>query len=171
MGTNTSLENNQITIQRIRPVPGISGYKNRRGTISIYSDATHSIYTVHTKENMTIWDIKKQLPLKNIELKAEGRILKNSQTLSELGIDNTTPIKIVEIEKHHMKSNSTSDSFPDFEGLKIIGPKKQLIEKPLKPINDSTISFGEEKFSLNLKTFAVPDIKLERNYSKTLRKT
>jgi hypothetical protein len=170
MGTTTSLENNQITTQRIRPVPGMSGYKNRRGTLSIYSDSTHTIYTVQTKENMTIWDIKKQLPLKNIELKVDNKTLKNSQSLSELGIDSTTPIKIVSLEKHHVKSNSTSDTFPDSEGLKIIGPKKQVIEKPLKPSNDSTLSIGEEKFNLNLKSFAVPDIKLVRNYSKTLRK-
>lgn len=170
MGTNSSLESVQIATQRIRPGPGVSGYKNRKGSISIYSDQTHSIFTVQIKPNMTILDIKKQIPLKNFELKVGSSFLSNSQTLEELGVDNLTVIKIVEIDKHHIKSNSTSDSLPDPEGFRIIGPKKQIVERPEKPSNDSTISVIEDNFYLNLSSFAVPDAKLERNFSRTLRK-
>lgn len=170
MGTNSSLESVQINTQRIRPGPGISGYKNRKSSISIYSEQTHSIFTVQIKPKMTVWEVKKQLPLKNVELKVASMILKNNQTLEELGVDNLTVIKIAEVEKYHIKSNSTSDSLPDSEGFKIIGPKKMIVERPEKPSNDSTLSVVEDTFGINLKSFAVPDAKLGRNLSRTIMK-
>ena len=69
MGQNNSMELPQSSSQRIRPTPGSQGRRNRKGTISVYCENSHSIYTFMSKPGMTIGDLKNLLPNKNCDLK------------------------------------------------------------------------------------------------------
>lgn len=75
-------------------------------------------------------------------------------------------------DKLSQKSSSTADSFPEQETPKIIGPKKQLQEKPQKPNHESIISLSDEfSMPINLKVYAVPDIVLGKEHPKSSNKT
>ena len=167
MGQTTSMPTTQTLTQRIRPTPGTSGRRTRKGTISIYCENSHSIYTINSTPGMTIGEVKSMLPNKNCELRISELPLPSSSTLESLGIDNKSLLRMILDDKLTHKSTSTADSFPDSEIPKIIGPKKQQEEKPQKPNHESICSLNDDfPLSLSLKYFAVPDLKLEKSHVK-----
>ena len=172
MGQNVSKEGIQPSTQRIRPTPGTSGRRNRRGMVSIYCENTHSIFSFSVRPGMTIGEVKAMLPYRNCKLKISESYLPNSATLDSLDIDNKTLLRMVVDEKHSQKSNSTLDSLHEQDQLRIIGPKKQLQEKPQKPEHESISSLREEDTTLplNLKIYSVPDLKLEKSYNISFKK-
>ena len=171
MGQNPSVQLPQSSIQRIRPTPGSSGRRNRKGTISVYCENSHSIYTILSKPGMTIADLKSLLPNKNCDLKILESPLQNSAILESLGIDNKILLRMVNEDKNTHKSNSTADSLPEVEAPKIIGPKRKIQEKPQTPNHESTYSLSDESsVPLNLKFYAVPDLKLEKSYHFSYKK-
>ena len=171
MGQNASNQSSQPSTQRIRPTPGTSGRRNRKGMISVYCENTHSIFNFSTHPGMTIGEVKTQLPYRNCELKISESYLPNSATLGSLGIDNKTLLRMVVDEKHSQKSNSTVDSLHEQDQLKVIGPKQKLQDKPLKPNHESISSLMEDiTLPLNLKIYSVPDIKLEKSHAISCKK-
>jgi hypothetical protein len=164
MGQYTSVPTTQSKTQRIRPIPGTSGRRAKKGTISIYCENSHSIYTLNITPGMTISDIKKMLPNQNCELKVLESPLPSSSTVESLGIDNKTLLRMIVEDK----SSSTNDSFHE-QDIPKIGPKKQLQEKPIKPNYESVSSLIDE-IPVNLKAYAVPDLKLEKNLVKPHKK-
>ena len=161
----------QSSSQRIRPTPGSSGIRARKGTLSVYCENSHSIYTIKYTPDMTIGQIKKLLPNKNCELRISEQLLRNSSTIESLDIDSRSLLRMVFDDKLSQKSTSTADSFPEQETPKIIGPKKQQQEKLQKPNHESIISLSDE-FSLpiNLKVYAVPDLVLGKEHPKSFSK-
>ena len=172
MGQNNSMELPQSSSQRIRPTPGSQGRRNRKGTISVYCENSHSIYTFMSKPGMTIGDLKNLLPNKNCDLKILDSPLDNSVTIESIGIDNKMLLRMVIEDKHIHKSNSsTADSLPEPETPKIIGPKKNFQEKPQKPNHESICSLSDEApLPLNLKFYAVPDLTLKKSYAISYKK-
>ena len=121
---------------------------------------------------MTIGQIKKLLPNKNCELRISEQLLSNSSTIGSLDIDSKSLLRMIIDDKLSQKSSSTADSFPEQETPKIIGPKKQLQEKPQKPNHESIISLSDEfSMPINLKVYAVPDIVLGKEHPKSSNKT
>ena len=170
MGQSTSLQQLPVTTQRIRPTPGTTGRRNRKGSISVYCEHSHSIYTVDIKPEMTVFELKRMLPSRNCELKIVDELLPNTASLESLGIDNKTLLRMVASDKSIQKSNSTSDSFPEQETPKRIGPKKAVLDKPQKPNHESVLSIAEDTVELNLRAYAVPDLKLEKSYALAYQK-
>ncbi|OMJ65828.1 hypothetical protein SteCoe_37564 [Stentor coeruleus] len=188
MGLNSSTEEIPSLIQRIRPTPGSSGRKVRKGTVSIYCENTHNIYTINCTPGMTINEIKSLLPTKNCELFVSEYQIPNSISIESLSINQKTLIRMVVKDKISQKTSSTTDSLHEQETCKIIGPKRQIQDKPQKPNPESisslepsysNVSFrnainssspDDTPFSIDLKLFAVPDLKLE-NSSKRMRKS
>lgn len=191
MGLNSSTEELPSLTQRIRPTPGTSGRKARKGTLSIYCENTHNIYTINCTPGMTIGEVKSLLPTKDCELCVSEHQIPNSISIESLSIDPKTLIRMVVKDKFSQKSSSTTDSLHEQEACKIIGPKRQMQEKPQKPNPESISSFepsysknfnvsfrnalnsssaDDAPFSIDLKVFAVPDLKLE-NPSKKMRKS
>ncbi|OMJ81429.1 hypothetical protein SteCoe_18105 [Stentor coeruleus] len=168
MGQNESNQPVHSQSQRIRPTPGTSGRRIRKGAISIYCENSHSIYTFNTTPGMTIGEVKSLLPTKNCELRISEHPLTNSTSLESLALDSKTLLRMVVEGKISQKSSSTADSLQAQDLPRIIGPKKQFQEKPEKP-NHESISSNIEDFPLpiNLKIFAVPDLKIEKTKKKS----
>lgn len=171
MGQNTSIPVTQVSTQRIRPTPGSSGIRARKGTISVYCENTHSIYTIKSSSEMTIGEVKKLLPHKSCELRISDTLLNNNSTLESLEIDSKTLLRMTISNKLLQKSTSTADSFPEQDPPKIIGPKKQQQEKPQKPNHESIMSLGDDfPLPINLKVYSVPDIVLSKDHAKPSNK-
>ncbi|OMJ73068.1 hypothetical protein SteCoe_28346 [Stentor coeruleus] len=170
MGQTAPSQSNLNISQRIKPTPGISGRRARKGTLSIYCEKTHSIFSICTKPGMTIYEIKSMLPNRFCELKLSDYPLPNSATLESIGADSSTLVRMVTNDNYLQKSVSTIEYFPDKETPKIIGPKKQFMDKPQKPNHESISSVSEEVLTLNLRAYAVPDLKLEKNYAQKYKK-
>lgn len=169
MGQAGSMQSTQTT-QRIRPTPGTSGRRNRRGILSIYCENSHAIYNLNYRPDMTIKDIKNLLPFKDCQLKTAEMELENTATIGSLGIDNKSLVKLVLGEKKSPVSTSTADSLVE-ETQKIIGPKKKTLEKLEKPYQESLSILADDVGEvLDLKMYAVPDLKLEKRYKISRKK-
>jgi hypothetical protein len=167
MGQKSSSQPLPPVTQRIRPTPGTTGRRNRKGSLSVYCEDSHSIYTIPTKPSMRIFELKKLLPNRNCELKIANEILLNSATIESLGIDDNTLVRMLVLDKGSQKSISTVDSEQD--SYKKIGPKKSSDERPEKPNYESVSSIGDDAFGVDLMAYAVPDLQLEKSYAVNIK--
>jgi hypothetical protein len=146
--------------QRIRPTPGTSGRKNRKGTVSVYCEDSCKIFTVNVDSGMTVLQLKKSLPEKGCEIWQDGKELPDEMVLESGVVGGNSVFRMVN-RKKASKSLSTVDSSNELDGGRIIGPKKQELEQPAQPNHESLLSNSDDiGFVFNLKDFAVPDIKL-----------
>ena len=156
----THIGQDQMQTQRIRPTPGSSGRKNKKGMISVYCEDSCKIFTVNVNPAMKVSDFKRSLPDKNCQLWHDGKELNNDDLIESLIFDSNTVFRMVN-RKMTSKSLSTMDSSHGDEGIKIFGPKKKDLEQPIQPNHESLISCGDDfSYGFNLKDFAVPDIVL-----------
>lgn len=159
--------------QRIQPTPGSSGRRNRKGTISIYCEISHSIYTFKVSPGMTIQDLKSLIPLHHFDLFLNLEPLANDVLIQQLDLEHNTLIRIVQNHPRSYKSSSTTDSSQEPEMVKTFGPKQKLQGRIEQPDNDSVLScesVQDTEIGKFLKAFSVPDAKLEPRKEKRIKK-
>ncbi|CAG9324015.1 unnamed protein product [Blepharisma stoltei] len=177
MGQTPSIQSPPNTTQRIKPTPGTAGKRAiRKNTVSVYSESNNQIFSLKVTFDMPISHLKAMLPGDKIQLKLDGKLLPNAGTLQDLGISEQSLLRIVSDEKNSDKTASTVDSIGDSICIpKIIGPKRELQAKPIKPHCESILSLcssvDDFQVGINLPRLAVPDVTLKRSYAYKGKKT
>jgi hypothetical protein len=148
--------------QRIQPTPGLSGHRNKKGTISVYCESSCTIFSLSRLPGITVKDLKKMTQIEKCDLMLNGLVLQDDQMIESLDLEASTLIKIV-TNNNFCKSSSTLDTLQDLHQKTTFGPCSKRLEKLEKPSSDSfsqTILNPEKEINFLLKSFSVPDVKL-----------
>jgi hypothetical protein len=159
MGQAPSVPVTNDLLARIKPLPGSSGARLiRRNSLGIYDESCSMLYIVRTSPEMTIQEMKMQLPRMDCVLILGEAALDDSATVSELGLNERTLLRILNECKKLSGFSSTEASSDEIENI----ISKCFIEERQTCSEDEIHAHFESEFSisLNLTHLAVPDVRI-----------
>lgn len=158
MGQTPSVPVTNDLLARIKPLPGSSGARLiRRNSLGIYDESCSMLYIVRISPEMTIQEMKIQLPRMDCMLMLGETALNDSATVSELGLNERTLLRIRNECKKITGFSSTEASSDEIENI----ISKCFIEERQTCTEENIVHFESEfSISLNLTHLAVPDVRI-----------
>lgn len=158
MGQTPSVPVTNDLLARIKPLPGSSGARLiRRNSLGIYDESCSMLYIVRISPEMTIQEMKIQLPRMDCMLMLGETALNDSATVSELGLNERTLLRIRNECKKITGFSSTEASSDEIENI----ISKCFIEERQTCTEENIAHFESEfSISLNLTHLAVPDVRI-----------
>lgn len=161
MGQTSSVPVTNELLTRIKPLPGSSGAKLiRRNSCGVYDESCHMLYIVRIASEMTIKELKIQLPSMHYNLMLGETALDDSATISELGINERTLLRIHTGSPQIAGFSSTEVSSDEIEHI----ISKCFIEQKhacsVLPDRICPPIAHEFQIQLNLTHLAVPDVRI-----------